>query len=66
MNLDALLDQAPARRARWVQDRTHRRLTDNVRKAVHAARALEDLHAALDPVVDRHATPDLVPTDALL
>ena len=66
VNLDALLEQAPARRAKWVQDRTDRRLTDNVKKAVQAAGALEDLHAALDPVVDRHATPDLVPAGALV
>ena len=66
VNLDALLAEAPARRAKWVQDRTDRRLTDNVRKAVQAAGALEDLHAALDPVVDRHATPDLVPAGALV
>ena len=66
VNLDALLAEAPARRAKWVQDRTDRRLTDNVKKAVQAAGALEDLHAALDPVVDRHATPDLVPAGALV
>ena len=66
VNLDALLEQAPARRAKWVQDRTDRRLTDNVKRAVQAAGTLEDLHAALDPVVDRHATPDLVPAGALV
>ena len=66
VNLDALLAEAPARRAKWVRDRTDRKLTDNVRKTVQAAGTLEDLHAALDPVVDRRATPDLVPADALV
>ena len=66
VNLDALLAEPPARRAKWVQDRTDRRLTDNVKKAVQVAGALEDLHAALDPVVDRHATPDLVSAGALV
>ena len=66
VNLDALLEQAPASRAKWVQDRTDRRLTDNVKRAVQAAGTLEALHAALDPVVDRRATPDLVPAGALV
>ena len=66
VNLDALLAEAPARRAKWVRDRTDRKLTDNVKKAVQAAGTLEDLHAALDPVIDRRATPDLVPAGALV
>ena len=66
VNLDALLAEAPARRAKWVRDRTDRKLTDHVKRAVQAAATLEDLHAALDPVVDRRATPDLVPAGALV
>ena len=66
VNVDELLAEAPARRAKWVRDRTDRKLTDNVKRAVQAAGTLEDLHAALDPVVDRRATPDLVPAGALV
>ena len=66
VNLDELLAEAPARRAKWVRDRTDRKLTDHVKRAVQAAATLEDLHAALDPVVDRRATPDLVPAGALV
>ena len=66
LSLDELLDETPARRAKWIQDRTDRRLTDNVKRAAQAARTLDDLHAALDPVIDRNATPDLVPAGALV
>ena len=65
VNLNALLDQAPAKRAKWLQDRTDRKLTDRLRRAARDADTMEALHAALDPVIDRNATPDLVPEGAM-
>ena len=66
VNLNALLDQAPAQRAKWLQDRTDRKLTDRLRRAARDAGTIEALHAALDPVIDRNATPDLVPEGAMV
>ena len=66
VNLNALLDQPPAGRARWLQDRTDRKLTDRLRRAARDAGTMEALHAALDPVIDRNATPDLVPRGAMV
>ncbi len=66
INLDALLEESGAKRKKWVQDRADRKLTDKVNKEVKAAESLEDLHAALRPVIDRHATPDLVPPGAMV
>ncbi len=66
VNLEALLAEAPAKRAKWVQDRADRKLTDKVTKAAKAAATLEDLHAALLPVIDPAATPDLVPHGAMV
>ena len=66
VNLNALLDQAPAQRAKWLQDRTDRKLTDRLRRAARDAGTMEALHAALDPVIDRNATPDLVPEGAMV
>ena len=66
INLDALFYQAPADRAKWLRDHTDRKLTDKQRRAVRDADNLEALHAALDPVIDRHATPDLVPQGAMV
>ena len=66
VNLNALLDQPPAGRAKWLQDRTDRKLTDKLRRATRDAGTMEALHAALDPVIDRNATPDLVPEGAIV
>ena len=60
VNLNALLDQPPANRAKWLQDRTDRKLTDRLRRATRDAGTMEALHSALDPVIDRNSTPDLV------
>ena len=62
----ALLDEEPARRSRWFQDRTDRKLTDRMRRAVQGADDMEALHAALDPIIDKDATPDLVAAGAMI
>jgi hypothetical protein len=66
IDLDALLEEPAAKRAKWIQDHTDRKITDKVKKAVSAADAIEDLHAALLPVIDIAATPDLVPKGAMV
>ena len=66
VNLNRLLDQPPATRAKWLQERTDRKLTDRLRRAAGDAGTMEALHAALDPVIDRNATPDLVPGGAMV
>ena len=55
-----------AKRDKWLQDRTDRKLTDKVKKAAKEAATLEDLHAALLPVIDLAASPDLVPKGAMV
>jgi hypothetical protein len=66
VDLEALVAEPGGRRAKWLQDRADRRLTDTVAKAVAAAATVEDLHAALLPVVDQAATPDVVPKGAIV
>ena len=66
VDLDALLTEPPAKRSKWVQDHTDRKLTDKVLKVVKDAANIEDLHAALMPVTDLAATPDLVPNGAMV
>ncbi len=60
VNLEVLLRQEPHRRGKWMRDRTDRVLTEKVRKAVAEAKTIVDMHAALDSVIDKDATPDLV------
>ena len=60
VDLEALLAEPPAQRDKWLQERTSRKLSDKVKSEVKAAASVADLHAALRPVVDDAATPDLV------
>jgi len=66
IDLEALLDETSGKRRKWIQDRADRKLTDRVHKVVKEAITLEDLHAALEPVLDKDATPDLVPQGAMV
>ena len=66
VDLEALLKLEPEKRATWLKDRADRKLTPKVGGPVKDARTLHDLHAALMPVIDTAATPDLVPTGAMI
>ncbi len=66
IDLEALLAQAPDNRAKWIRGRTDRRITAKTIKAVRSADTLDALHAALDSVVDKNATPDLVLAGAMI
>ena len=66
IDLDALLGIPPAERGKWIEEHAGRKPADRVSRAVKAAAVLEDLHAALEPVLDRAATPDLVPPGAMV
>jgi hypothetical protein len=66
IDLEALLAEFPNNREKWIADRADRKLTDTVKKVAKEAGTLEDLHAALLPVIDPAATPDLVPYGAMV
>jgi hypothetical protein len=66
IDLEALLVESPAQRRKWIQDRADRKLTERVHKAVREAKGINDLHVALEPVLDKNATPDLVPKGAVI
>jgi hypothetical protein len=66
IDLDALLKEPPGKRDKWLKERTDRKLTDTLKKATARAATLEDLHVALQPVIDLAATPDLVPAGAMV
>jgi hypothetical protein len=66
VDLEALIVEPGGKREKWLQNRTDRKLTDAVKKAVTAATTLEDLHSALLPVIDLAATPDLVSKGAMV
>lgn len=66
VDLEALLGEATTKRERWLQERADRKFSDSVGKAIAEAVTLEDLHAAVQPVCDLYATPDLVPQGAMV
>ena len=66
IDLDALLAQPNAGRGRWLQERADRTITDKIAKGLRDAETVDDLHAALDRVLDKDATPDIAPPGALV
>jgi len=66
VDLEALLAQEGGKRAKWLQDRSDRKLTTKLAAAVKDAAGLVDLHSVLTPVIDMAATPDLVPAGAMI
>lgn len=66
VSLEALLGAKPAERKKWLEETAARKVPDGVARALKDARSLEDLHAAVAPLVDRDATPDLVPEGAMV
>ena len=66
VDLEKLVEVVPAARAKWVRDRTDRKLTANMTKLVRTAESVTDVYAALAKVVDTAATPDLVPRGAMI
>ena len=66
IDLDALLAQPNARRGRWLQERAYRTIAESVAKRLREAETVDDLHAALDRLLDKDATPDIVPRGVLV
>ena len=66
VDLAELAEVAPGARAKWVRDRTERKLTPTVTRPLKAADGVTELHAALERVVDTAATPDLVQRGAMI
>ncbi len=64
--LDALLDVPPAHRGTWIKQHADRKISPSVERSLKQARTIEDLHAALQEIVDRRATPDLALPGAMV
>ena len=66
VDLDALLSESKRGRASWLRAQVDRNITPTAAKGLRAAETVDDLHAALDRVLDKDATPDLVSPGALV
>ena len=66
VNLEALLEVKPGKRRKWLQGRADRKVSASVNRELKAALSVTELQAALLPVTDKAATPDLVPPGAMI
>jgi hypothetical protein len=66
ISLESLLEQPAGKREKWIKEKADRKLGAKVAQAVKSAIRIEDLHAALLPVIDFAATPDLVTRGAMV
>jgi hypothetical protein len=66
IDLDALAAVVSEKRSKWIDEVTGRKLTAKQAAAVKAAGGVPALHAALAPVIDTAATPDLVSREAMV
>ncbi len=63
VNLERLLDLAGTQRASAFKNHTDRKLTGKAAAEFRKASTVEDMVAALDRVIDRDATPDVIPSE---
>ena len=63
VNLEHLLDLAGTQRTSAFKNHTDRKLTGKAASGFRKASTVEDMVAALDRVIDRDATPDVIPPE---
>ncbi|BDG02822.1 Eco57I restriction-modification methylase domain-containing protein [Anaeromyxobacter oryzae] len=66
VSLEALLAVKVSERKKWLEEQAARKVPDGVTRALKEAETLDDLHAALSALIDRDATPDIVPEGAMV
>ena len=66
IDIEGLLSEDPAKRRKWIQDRTDRKITDKVNRAVREAKTIDGIYSALESVIDKNATPDRVPGGSMI
>lgn len=66
VDLDELLKVDPGTRAKHIKETADRDLPAKVKAGVKEATTVVDLHSALETVMDRNASPDLLPAGAMI
>ena len=66
IDLEELVATQPQARERWLADHSDRSPGERVKTALRQAQTIADLHAALEPIADHDATPDLAPPGSLI
>jgi N-6 DNA Methylase len=60
INLEALLAEAPGKRAEWIRQRTDRKVTSKQAAPVREAKSIAELEAALSTIIDERVTPKAI------
>jgi len=66
VDIEALLNELPGKRKKSLQDLTSRNTGTTIDKDITESKTIEDIHSALQPLIDLDATPDLVRTGAMI
>lgn len=66
INLEGLLETKPADRGKWLAEQSDQKLTGQALTALKEATTIEELLAALDRKIARHATPNVVAKGAMV
>ena len=66
INLETVLNESPNKREKWLKEQTGKEPSATVKRALKEANSLEDLHAALQPMIDQSASPDLIQPGAMV
>lgn len=66
ISVEDLFAEPSEKRGKWLLEQTGRKITENVGRTIEQSKRIEELHAALLPVIDRAATPDLLPKGAMV
>jgi len=66
IDLEELVEISSGKREKWIKEAADRDLPAKVKAAVKEAASIEELHSALAPVMDRNASPDLLPVGAMV
>jgi hypothetical protein len=66
INLEELLKQKAADRAKWLKERTDQDFKGQSAEALNSAKSIEDLLAALEKKIANDVTPNVVPAGAMI
>jgi hypothetical protein len=66
IDLDGLLSVKPASRAKWLLEKAEQKITGQAADALKKAESINDLLAALEKKIAKHATPNVVPKSAMV
>jgi hypothetical protein len=66
INLEELLKQKAADRAKWLKERTDQDFTGSALEPLKAAKTIEELLAALESKIANEVTPNVVPAGAMI